>query len=127
MEEYRQKVIDHFMNPKNVGIIKNPDAIGEATNPVCGEILKVHLKIRDDIVTDIKFQTFGCGASVATSSMITDLVKGKSIKETIKIVNKSIDKVLDHTHQTKINCSNLVQEAIKSAIKDYYEKNGKKN
>lgn len=119
MEDYNEKVMDHFMNPRNVGVIKNPDAIGEVGNPVCGDIMKIFLKIKNNVITDIKFQTFGCGAAIATSSMVTEMVKGKSIEEAEKITNMDVAKALGGLPPIKMHCSNLAQQALKSAIGDY--------
>ncbi|HOV34730.1 MAG TPA: Fe-S cluster assembly scaffold protein NifU [Candidatus Dojkabacteria bacterium] len=119
MEDYNEKVMDHFMNPRNVGVIKNPDAVGEVGNPVCGDIMRIFLKIKDDIITDIKFQTFGCGAAIATSSMVTEMVKGKSIEEAEKVTNMDVAKALGGLPPIKMHCSNLAQQALKSAIEDY--------
>jgi len=126
MEEYSQKVMDHFMNPRNVGVIEDADAIGEVGNPRCGDIMKMYLKIKDNVITDVKFQTFGCGAAVATSSMVTELVKGKTLEEALKITNKTVAEALDGLPPIKMHCSNLAEEAIKSAIEDYKKKNEKK-
>lgn len=128
MEDYNEKVMDHFMNPRNVGVIKNPDAVGEVGNPVCGDIMRIFLKIKDDIITDIKFQTFGCGAAIATSSMVTEMVKGKSIEEAEKVTNMDVAKALGGLPPIKMHCSNLAQQALKSAIIDYrkHTANGKK-
>lgn len=119
MENYNEKVMDHFMNPRNVGVIKNPDAVGEVGNPVCGDIMRIFLKIKDNIITDIKFQTFGCGAAIATSSMVTEMVKGKSIEEAEKVTNMDVAKALGGLPPIKMHCSNLAQQALKSAIEDY--------
>ena len=119
MEDYNEKVMDHFMNPRNVGVIKNADAVGEVGNPVCGDIMRIFLKIKDDIITDIKFQTFGCGAAIATSSMVTEMVKGKSIEEAEKVTNMDVAKALGGLPPIKMHCSNLAQQALKSAIEDY--------
>jgi nitrogen fixation NifU-like protein len=126
MEEYSQKVMDHFMNPRNVGVIEDADAIGEVGNPRCGDIMKMYLKIKDNVIEDVKFQTFGCGAAVATSSMVTELVKGKTLEEALKITNKTVAEALDGLPPIKMHCSNLAEEAIKSAIEDYKQKNEKK-
>ena len=128
MEEYNEKVMDHFMNPRNVGIIKNPDAVGEVGNPVCGDIMRIFLRIKNDIITDIKFQTFGCGAAIATSSMVTEMVKGKSIEEAEKITNMDVAQALGGLPPIKMHCSNLAQQALKAAIEDYrkHTANGKK-
>ena len=126
MEEYSQKVMDHFMNPRNVGVMENPDAVGEVGNPRCGDIMRMYLKIKNDIITDIKFQTFGCGAAVATSSMVTELVKGKSLEEALKVTNQEVAQALDGLPSVKMHCSNLAQQAIKAAIDDYHSKNDSK-
>ena len=126
MEEYSQKVMDHFMNPRNVGVIEDADAIGEVGNPRCGDIMRMYLKIKNNVIEDIKFQTFGCGAAVATSSMVTELVKGKTLEEALKITNKTVAEALDGLPPIKMHCSNLAEEAIKSAIEDYKKKNEKK-
>jgi nitrogen fixation NifU-like protein len=126
MEEYSQKVMDHFMNPRNVGVIEDADAIGEVGNARCGDIMKMYLKIKDNVIEDVKFQTFGCGAAVATSSMVTELVKEKTLEEALKITNKTVAEALDGLPPIKMHCSNLAEEAIKSAIEDYKKKNEKK-
>lgn len=118
--------MDHFMNPRNVGIIEDADAIGEVGNSRCGDIMKMYLKIKDNVIEDVKFQTFGCGAAVATSSMVTELVKGKTIEEALKITNKTVAEALDGLPPIKMHCSNLAEEAIRSAIEDYRKKNEKK-
>ena len=123
MEEYSKKVMDHFFNPRNVGVIEDADAIGEVGNPVCGDIMKMYLKIKDNVITEIKFQTFGCGAAVATSSMVTEMVKGKDLDEALKITNKEVAEALDGLPPVKMHCSNLAEAAIKAAIDDYRKKN----
>ncbi|MGI5897545.1 MAG: Fe-S cluster assembly scaffold protein NifU [Candidatus Dojkabacteria bacterium] len=124
MEEYNDKVMDHFMNPRNIGEMENPDAVGEVGNPVCGDIMRIYLKIKDNIITDIKFLTFGCGAAIATSSMVTEMVKGKSLEEAEKVTNIDVAKSLGGLPPVKMHCSNLAQQALKAAI-DNYRKNGK--
>jgi nitrogen fixation NifU-like protein len=124
---YSAKVMDHFTNPRNVGEIENADAIGEVGNAVCGDIMKIYMKIKDNIITDIKFKTFGCGAAIATSSMATELIKGKSIDEALTLTNKAVVEALDGLPAVKIHCSVLAEEAVKSAIADYYRKNGIEN
>ena len=126
MEKYSEKVMDHFMNPRNVGEIKDADGIGEVGNPRCGDIMKMYIKVKENKITDIKFLTFGCGAAVATSSMVTELVKGKTLEEALKITNKEVAKSLDGLPPLKMHCSNLAQEAIKAAVKDYRKKKEKK-
>jgi len=126
MEEYSQKVMDHFMNPRNVGSIENPDGVGEVGNPRCGDIMRIYLKIDNDVITDIKFQTFGCGAAVATSSMITEMVKGKNIKEALKISNQNVAEALGGLPPVKMHCSNLAAQALKAAIDNYLKNENKK-
>jgi len=123
MEEYSQKVMDHFMNPRNVGEIPDADGIGQVGNPVCGDIMKMYLKIRDNIITDVKFKTFGCGAAVATSSMATELIMGKTLEEALEISNKTVAEALNGLPPIKMHCSNLAEQAIKAAIDDYKKKN----
>jgi len=124
---YSEKVMDHFNNPRNVGQIENPDAVGKVGNPVCGDIMKLFLKIEDDIIKDIKFKTFGCGAAVATSSQITEMAKGKTIKEALKITKSQVAEALDGLPKPKMHCSNLAAEALHDAIEDYNKKNKKIN
>ena len=123
--EYSEKVMDHFANPRNVGVIEDADAVGEVGNAKCGDIMKMYLKISDDgIITDIKFKTFGCGAAVATSSMATEMVKGKTINEALQLTNKAVAEALDGLPPVKMHCSVLAEEAVRAAVKDYYDKNG---
>ncbi len=121
---YSEKVMDHFANPRNVGEIPNADGIGEVGNPKCGDIMKMYLKIKDGIIKDVKFKTFGCGAAVATSSMATELIKGKSIEDALKVTNKAVMEALDGLPPVKVHCSVLAEQAIKAALKDYYLKKG---
>jgi len=121
---YSEKVMDHFMNPRNVGEIENADGVGQVGNPKCGDIMKMYLKIENDVIIDAKFKTFGCGAAVATSSMATELVKGKTIDEALKITNQAVADALDGLPPIKMHCSNLAEEAIKAAIDDYKRKKG---
>jgi len=123
MEEYSQKVMDHFMNPRNVGEIPDADGIGQVGNPVCGDIMKMYLKIKDNVITDVKFKTFGCGAAVATSSMATELIMGKTLEEALEISNKTVAEALNGLPPVKMHCSNLAEQAIKAAIDDYKKKN----
>lgn len=123
MEEYSQKVMDHFMNPRNVGEIPDADGIGQVGNPVCGDIMKMYLKIKDNVITDVKFKTFGCGAAVATSSMATELIMGKTLEEALEISNKTVAEALNGLPPIKMHCSNLAEQAIKAAIDDYKKKN----
>ena len=124
MEEYSKKVMDHFMNPRNVGVIEDADGVGEVGNPVCGDIMRMYLKIKDNIIEDVKFQTFGCGAAVATSSMATELIKGKTVDDALEITNKAVAQALDGLPPIKMHCSVLAEQAIKAAIEDYQKKNG---
>lgn len=121
---YSEKVLDHFANPRNVGEIKNADGIGEVGNAKCGDIMKMYLKIDNGIITDVKFKTFGCGAAVATSSMATELIKGKPIDDALKLTNKAVVEALDGLPAVKIHCSVLAEQAIKAALSDYYKKQG---
>jgi len=116
---YSEKVMDHFQNPRNVGDLENPDAVGEVGNPSCGDIIQLFLKIDDEVITDIKFKTFGCGAAVATSSLTTELVKGKTIEEALKISKKDIAEKLGGLPPNKMHCSNLATDALKDAIDNY--------
>ena len=122
---YSEKVMDHFSNPRNVGEIENASAVGMVGNAKCGDIMKIYLDIEDDVIKDIKFKTFGCGAAVATSSMATEMVKGKTIKEALELTNKAVMEALDGLPPAKVHCSVLAEEAIHAAIKDYYEKTGR--
>ncbi len=126
MEEYSNKVMDHFMNPRNVGEIENADGVGIVGNPVCGDIMKMYLKIEDNVIKDAKFKTFGCGAAVATSSMATELIIGKTLEEALDITNNTVAEALDGLPPVKMHCSNLAQQAVKAAIEDYKKRNGKK-
>jgi nitrogen fixation NifU-like protein len=119
---YSEKVMEHFKNPRNVGEIENPDGVGHVGNPICGDIMELYIKVKDDIIVDAKFRTFGCGAAIATSSMVTEIVKGKSIEEALKISNKAVVEALDGLPAVKMHCSVLAEEALKSAIEDYFER-----
>jgi nitrogen fixation NifU-like protein len=121
---YSEKVMDHFTNPRNVGEIPDASGIGTVGNPVCGDVMKMYLKIENDIIVDVKFKTFGCGAAVATSSMVTEMVKGKSITEALTITNKAVAQALGGLPAVKMHCSVLAEEALRSALKDYYTKQG---
>lgn len=125
MEQYSEKVMDHFRNPRNVGEIENPDGIGHVGNPMCGDVMEMYIKVKDDIIVDAKFKTFGCGAAIATSSMATELVVGKTIEEARQITNKVVAEALDGLPPVKMHCSNLAEEALEAAIKDYHEKQKK--
>ena len=124
---YSEKVMDHFSNPRNVGEIENADGVGEVGNAKCGDIMRMYLKIDNNTITDVKFKTFGCGAAVATSSMATELIKGKSLDEALQLTNKAVIEALDGLPAVKVHCSVLAEEAVKAAIKDYYDKNGIEN
>ena len=124
MALYSEKVMDHFRNPRNVGVIEDADGIGEVGNAKCGDIMKIYLKIENDIILDVKFETFGCGSAIASSSMATELIKGKPVSEALTLTNKAVVEALDGLPTHKIHCSVLAEEAIKLALKDYYEKNG---
>jgi nitrogen fixation NifU-like protein len=119
---YTEKVMDHFTNPRNVGEITNPSGVGEVGNSTCGDIMKIFLKVEDNIIKDIKFKTFGCGAAIATSSMVTEMAKGKTIDEALKISNKAVAEMLDGLPPQKMHCSNLAADALKKAIEDYKNK-----
>lgn len=121
---YSEKVMDHFSNPRNVGEIENANAVGQVGNAKCGDIMKIYMDIEDDVIKDVKFKTFGCGAAIATSSMATEMVKGKSVKEALELTNKAVMEALDGLPPEKIHCSVLAEEAIHSAINDYYKKSG---
>jgi nitrogen fixation NifU-like protein len=119
---YSKKVMEHFTNPKNVGIIENPDGYGKVGNPVCGDLMEIYIKVKDDIITDIKFKTFGCGSAIATSSMVTELAKGKHVDEAFKITRNDVANELDGLPPQKMHCSNLAADALQEAIKDYKKK-----
>ena len=123
--QYSEKVMDHFMNPRNVGEIENADGVGTVGNAKCGDIMRMYLKIDNDVVTDCKFKTFGCGAAIATSSMATELIKGRSVDEVLKLTNSAVVEALDGLPAVKVHCSVLAEEAVKCAIADYYKKIGR--
>ena len=123
--QYSEKVMDHFMNPRNVGEIENADGVGMVGNAKCGDIMKMYLKIEDNVITDCKFKTFGCGAAIATSSMATELIKGKTIDEALALTNSAVVEALEGLPAVKVHCSVLAEEAVKSAVADYYQKIGK--
>ena len=124
MALYSEKVMDHFRNPRNVGVIENADGVGEVGNAKCGDIMKIYLKIENDTIVDVKFETFGCGSAIASSSMATELIKGKPVSEALSLTNKAVVEALDGLPAHKLHCSVLAEEAIKAALKDYYDKNG---
>lgn len=124
MALYSDKVMDHFTNPRNVGKIEDADGVGEVGNAVCGDIMKIYLKIDDGIITDVKFNTFGCGSAIASSSMATEMIKGKPLSQALELTNKAVAEALDGLPAHKMHCSVLAEEAIRAAIKDYYDRNG---
>ena len=126
MALYSEKVMDHFRNPRNVGVIEDADGVGEVGNAKCGDIMKMYLKIEDDVVQDVKFETFGCASAVASSSMATELIKGKPVSEALKLTNKAVAEALDGLPAYKMHCSVLAEEAIQSALDDYYSKHPEK-
>ena len=126
MALYSEKVMDHFRNPRNVGVIEDADGVGEVGNAKCGDIMKMYLKIDDDVVTDVKFETFGCGSAIASSSMATELIKGKPLSEAAQLTNQAVTEALDGLPAHKIHCSVLAQEAIQAALDDYYAKHPEK-
>ncbi|ABR48608.1 nitrogen-fixing NifU domain protein [Alkaliphilus metalliredigens QYMF] len=120
---YSEKVMDHFTNPRNVGEIENADGVGQVGNPKCGDIMKMYLKIDNDMITDVKFKTFGCGSAIATSSMATEMIQGKTVKEVLQLTNKAVAEALDGLPPVKMHCSVLAEQAVKAAIYDYAQKN----
>ena len=121
---YSEKVMDHFENPRNVGKMEDADGVGEVGNAKCGDIMKIYLKVKDGIIEDVKFNTFGCGSAIATSSIATEMIMGKSVEEALTLSNKAVVEALDGLPANKIHCSVLAEEAVKAAVKDYYDKNG---
>ncbi|MCI6859038.1 MAG: Fe-S cluster assembly scaffold protein NifU [Eubacterium sp.] len=121
---YSEKVMDHFRNPRNLGKMEDADGIGEVGNAKCGDIMKMYIKVKDGIIEDVKFNTFGCGSAIASSSMATEMIKGKPIDEALELSNKAVVEALDGLPTHKIHCSVLAEEAVKAAVKDYYDKNG---
>ena len=124
MALYSDKVMDHFQNPRNVGKLDDADGIGEVGNAKCGDIMRMYIKVNDGVITNCKFNTFGCGSAIATSSMATELIKGKPIEEALQLSNKAVVEALDGLPAHKIHCSVLAEEAVRAAVKDYYDKNG---
>jgi len=124
MALYSEKVMDHFQNPRNVGEIEDASGIGEVGNMKCGDIMRMYIKVENDIITDCKFKTFGCGSAIATSSMATELIKGKPLSEALTLSNKAVVEALDGLPPVKVHCSVLAEEAVRAAIKDYYDRNG---
>ena len=121
---YSEKVMDHFSNPRNVGEIENADGVGTVGNAKCGDIMRIYLKVEDGVIVDVKFKTFGCGAAIATSSMATEMIKGKPIEEVLKLTNKAVVEALDGLPAVKVHCSVLSEQAVKSALADYYRRRG---
>lgn len=121
---YSEKVMDHFANPRNVGELENANGIGEVGNSRCGDIMKMYIYVEDNIIKDVSFKTFGCGAAIATSSMATELIKGKSVDEALKLTNKAVMEALDGLPPVKVHCSVLAEQAIKAALSDYYKRQG---
>jgi nitrogen fixation NifU-like protein len=118
-QPYSDKVMDHFMHPRNVGEMENPDGIGKVGNPICGDIMEMYIKVKDNVIVDAKFKTFGCGAAIATSSMATELVKGKTIEEALKLTNQAVAEALGGLPAVKMHCSVLAEDAFKAAVNDY--------
>ncbi len=123
--EYSDKVMDHFMNPRNVGVIENPDGVGRVGNPVCGDLMEMSVQIEDGRIEDVKFRTFGCGAAIATSSIATEMIKGKPIEEALQLTNRAIAEALDGLPAVKMHCSVLAADALRETIADYYERQGR--
>lgn len=120
---YSDKVMDHFTNPRNLGKMDDADGVGEVGNATCGDIMKMYIKVEGDVITDVKFNTFGCGSAIATSSMATEMIKGRTLKEAMELSNKAVVEALDGLPKNKVHCSVLAEEAVLAAIKDYYDKN----
>ena len=123
---YSKKVMEHFLNPRNVGVIEHPDGYGKVGNPVCGDVMEIFISVKDDIITDIKFRTFGCGSAIATSSMVTELAKGKKVDDAMRITRGDVANELEGLPAQKMHCSNLAADALHEAIKDYKAKKAKK-
>ena len=124
MALYTDTVMDHFMHPRNVGEIENPDGVGQVGNAKCGDIMKMYLKIKDGVIEDVKFETFGCGSAIASSSMATELIKGKTVDEALKLTNKAVVEALEGLPPVKVHCSVLAEQAVKAALSDYYRRQG---
>ena len=120
---YSEKVMDHFQNPRNVGKMDDADGIGEIGNAKCGDIMKMYIKVKDNVITDVKFNTFGCGSAIATSSMATEMIKGKPVSEALQLTNRAVVEALDGLPAHKLHCSVLAEEAVRAAIRDYYDRN----
>ena len=121
---YSEKVMDHFQHPRNLGKMEDADGVGEVGNAKCGDIMKMYIKVENDIITDVSFNTFGCGSAIASSSMATEMIKGKPISEALELTNKAVAEALDGLPAHKMHCSVLAEEAVRAAVKDYYDKNG---
>jgi nitrogen fixation NifU-like protein len=121
---YSEKVMDHFENPRNVGVIEDASGVGEVGNPVCGDIMRMYIKVENGVISDVKFKTYGCTSAVASSSMATEMIKGKTIEEALALSNKAVTQALDGLPPQKLHCSVLAEEAVRAAVKDYYDKNG---
>ena len=121
---YSEKVMDHFQNPRNVGKLEDADGVGEVGNAKCGDIMKMYIKVQDNVITDVKFNTFGCGSAIATSSMATEMIKGKTLDEALTLSNKAVVEALDGLPANKIHCSVLAEEAVRAAVQDYYDRHG---
>ncbi len=124
MALYTEKVMEHFRRPRNVGCIDNADGVGEVGNAKCGDIMKIYIRVDNDIIADVKFETFGCGSAIASSSMATEMIKGKPLKDALSLTNKAVTEALDGLPAHKLHCSVLAEEAIRAAVKDYYDKHG---
>ncbi|HIZ61280.1 MAG TPA: Fe-S cluster assembly scaffold protein NifU [Candidatus Gemmiger avistercoris] len=124
MALYSETVMDHFRNPRNVGVIENADGVGEVGNAVCGDIMKIYLKIDGGVISDVKFETFGCGSAIASSSMATEMIKGKPVEEAMALTNRAVAEALEGLPPHKLHCSVLAEEAIKKALEDYYQRRG---
>jgi nitrogen fixation NifU-like protein len=122
---YGEKVMDHFLHPRNVGEIPGASGVGNVGNPICGDVMRMYLKIKDNVIVDVKFKTFGCGAAISTRSMVTEMVKGKTVEEALKVTNKMVAEALGGLPPVKLHCSVLAEEALKAAIDDYRKKQGK--
>lgn len=122
--QYSDKVMDHLKNPRNIGEMENPDGVGRVGNPTCGDVMELYIKVEDDRIVDARFKTFGCGAAIATSSMVTDMVKGKTVAEALEISNRAVANALDGLPPVKMHCSVLAEQALKSAIEDYQKNKG---
>ena len=126
-DQYTEKVMDHYEHPRNVGVVENADGVGVVGNPSCGDVMKLTIRVENDVIMDAKFKTFGCGAAIATSSMVTEMVKGKNLDEALEISNKAVAEALGGLPKVKLHCSVLAEDALKAAIDDYHKKSSKHN